>query len=87
MRLGKPGDRIEQEQHVQALIPEMFCGRHGAIGCAFLGTGRFAGGCGDNDRLRHDRFRKNVADELVHLTAAFADQGDDHPVGIHSGCQ
>ena len=85
MGLGKARDGVKQEEDIVPLIPEVFGGRYGTIGGAFLGAGRFAGRRRDHDRFRHDRLRQDIPDKLIHLAGAFADQRDDDPVCFQSG--
>ena len=84
MGLGKAGNGVEQEEDIVALVPEMFGGRHRAVGCPLLRARRFAGRRGDDHRLRHDGLWQHIADELVHLTRTLADQSNDDPVGLEA---
>ena len=78
---GEPRQRIHQQQHVLALVAEIFGdggGRRGRLGAH---QGRLVAR-GHHDHALGQPGRPQVAlDELVDLAAAFADQGDDDHVG------
>ena len=79
VRFGVAGDRVRQKQDVAAVVAEPF--GHGqrrgkAAGAVRRGT---VGGGGDDHRPRHALRSERALDEIAHLPAAFADQGQhDH---------
>ena len=81
MCFGKTGDRISQQQHVQALIAEMFGHRHRSPGTAAPDQGGLVRGRGDDDGAPHPFGPQDPLDKFAQFAAAFADQRDDDDIG------
>jgi hypothetical protein len=87
MGFGKTGYRIGQQQHVAASIPEVLGHRHRGPGGTPANQRRLIGGGGDHDRARHALGAEHPFGELTQLPAAFADQCDNHDVGMDAACE
>ena len=81
LRQGEAGQRVHQQQHVLALVAEVFGDGRGRQGRLHADQGRLVAG-GHHDHALGQPCGAQVAlDELVDLAAALADQGDDDHVG------
>ena len=78
---GIAGDGVHQQQDVLALIAKVFGDRRGGSRRLHADQGRLVAGGHDDDALGQALRTEVALDELVHLAAALADQGDDVHVG------
>ena len=65
--------RIHQQQHVPALVAEMFGDRRRVDGALHARQRRRVAGCGDDDRTPDPFVAENVLDELLDFAPALAD--------------
>ena len=79
---GEAGDRVEEEHHVLALVAEVLGDGRRDVGAAQARKGRRIRGRHDDDRAREALLAEVVLDELPHLAAALADEGDDVDVRV-----
>ena len=81
LRQGEAGQRVHQQQHVLALVAEVFGDRRGGGGRMDADQGRLVAGGHDHHALGQSLRAQVALDELVDLAAPLADQGDDDHVG------
>ncbi len=76
LRHREAGQRIHDQQHVLALVTEIF-GDRGRVSRALQAHQRGSvRRRGDHNRMRHAFLAENVIDEFLHFAAALADQTD-----------
>ena len=76
LRHGKAGDRIHQQQHMLALVAEIFGHAQRQIRRLAAHQRRFVRRRDDDDGARQTFLAEIVLDEFLDLAAAFADQPD-----------
>ena len=87
LRHGEAGDAVHQEEHMLALIAEMFGHGHGGPSGLAAGQRRLIARGDNKNRLFHPLGAEVGRDEILHLASAFADQRHDHHVAARIACQ
>ena len=79
---GQPGDAVHHQQHVAAAVAKPLGDPGGDEGRPQPHHRRLVGGGDHDDRVAQAVRAEVVLEELAHLAAAFADEGDDLDLGL-----
>jgi len=74
-------ERVHQQQHMLALVAEIFGERGGVSGALHAQQRRDVGRRGDDDRTREPVFAEDLLDEFLHFAAPLADEADHDDFG------
>ena len=82
LRLREARQRVEQQQHLESTIAKILGDGGRQPGTVQPHQGGIVRGCRHDDRAAHAVGAERVADEILHLAAAFADQANHRDVGL-----
>ena len=82
LRHGEPRDRVHQQIHVLALVPEILGDRMGQVGAPDPHHGRLVGGGHDHDGFLQALGPELLFNEVLYLPAALSDQRHDVHVRV-----